>query len=191
MTVTTRLIKRACRDFVYRVFACESPRLSRPRNPEIPIFRSAKSMVHNPHDPTVLISFFAYRDFMFHEVGGPLTSLLPISELSISPWETNGPDFSLIRWLRSNRDFVIHEFLYNSAFDFFESRVSETLISRHVSPLMDGSDDFRISQPRSSCVLSKLIVSALYLDRVATILCAQTERLRSFLLCAFSSLSGC
>jgi hypothetical protein len=30
---------------------------------------------------------------------------------------------------------------YNSYFESFESLVSETLISRHISPFMDGSND--------------------------------------------------
>jgi hypothetical protein len=107
-TMTTHLIKRRI------VTSCiGSSHVSHPNSPEL---ENTYILEHQINSPQSLRSngpdfLFVYRDFTFFEVGGPLTSLLPISNLLIYPWETSGLDLSLIRWLRSNRKLRFCEFL--------------------------------------------------------------------------------
>jgi len=168
-TVATRLIKRHVSNSCIGSSHVSHPDSPELRKTKIPIFRSAKSIVHNPRDPMVLTSFspFGTSHFMKLEDLSPPFSRYPNSQylpgqltVQISTWSDGSDQITSLQFVSS----------YDSAFDFSMSRVSEMLISRHVSSWMDDYDDFGTLEPRSSRVPSRLVISALYLDWSATIL---------------------
>jgi hypothetical protein len=75
--------------------------------------------------------------------------------VQISPLINDSDHVAILRFVISR----------DSTFDSFESQVSETMISRNVSPLtMDGFDDFKLCKSDSPVHFQIFHFSSIYLD---------------------------
>jgi len=138
--MTTCLAPKELHDFTFHDFAsCEVCFLVL-RKPKL-VSSSFRSMIHNPHDLTVQISFSHIKTscFMKLEDRSP-----PISQY-LNSWYLPGQ--STVQIYPSINDYdqiMISRLLssHNSASNFSESQVSEMLISHHTSFPIDSLDDF-------------------------------------------------